>query len=242
MEECYFPAKLKRKDLDEFNDDFCDFSLSSPARKMRRLDAELPPIFEEEEMANPVVFEQPDPTQDSFVMKDSPVAIDELNVSLPLNEERSIVLYDPMNNMPSRSPFSISVNSDFLSGFKNPVLWSNRSQLLKTLNGETEKQDNNSDQNHVNLAVVPWVPTHSQNRALPEEEIARTEVSEMMDTDDVEARIMDIEENNPQPFTINQFGALSGSEGVNHWQQHCTIPQPPHNLSTPIAWSGTFDS
>lgn len=29
--------KMKRKDLDQFNDEFSDFSLSSPARKIRRL-------------------------------------------------------------------------------------------------------------------------------------------------------------------------------------------------------------
>lgn len=29
--------KMKRKDIDEVNDEFCDFSLSSPARKIRRL-------------------------------------------------------------------------------------------------------------------------------------------------------------------------------------------------------------
>lgn len=29
--------KMKRKDLDQINDDFSDFSLSSPARKIRRL-------------------------------------------------------------------------------------------------------------------------------------------------------------------------------------------------------------
>ncbi|EOY32080.1 hypothetical protein QUC31_019553 [Theobroma cacao] len=42
-------GKLKRKDIDQVNDDFSDFSLSSPATKIRRLDAELPPIIEEEE-------------------------------------------------------------------------------------------------------------------------------------------------------------------------------------------------
>lgn len=74
-------------------------------------------------MVNPVVLEQPEPSQDAFVLRDSPVAIDELSGSLPVNAERAIVLYDPMNNnMPSRSPFSISVNSDFLSGFKSKFL------------------------------------------------------------------------------------------------------------------------
>lgn len=46
--------KKKRKEveeLDQVNDDFSDFSLSSPARKIRRLDAHLPPIMEEEELS-----------------------------------------------------------------------------------------------------------------------------------------------------------------------------------------------
>lgn len=42
-------TKMKRKDLDQVSDDFSDFSLSSPARKIRRLDAELPPIMEDDE-------------------------------------------------------------------------------------------------------------------------------------------------------------------------------------------------
>lgn len=130
----------------------------------------------------------------------------------------------------------------FLLCTADPVLWSNQSQLLKSLDGKTEKQDSNSDQNHGNLAVVPWVPTYSKHQAMSEVEIPHTEVSEMMDADDMEATFMDIEENNSQQFTRNEFGSVSGSEGVNQWQQHCMIPQPPHNLSTPIAWSDTFDS
>ncbi|KAK9076876.1 hypothetical protein SSX86_005216 [Deinandra increscens subsp. villosa] len=206
MEERYLPAKLKRKDLEQVNDDFSDFSLSSPATKMRRLDAELPPIIDEEEMVNPVTLGQPE-------------AIDDLLV----NEERAIVLYDPMNNIPSRSPFSFSVNSDFLSGFKNPVLWSNRSHLLESLNGGKEKQDE-QNKNDGSLAVVPWVPMHSQHQSMAEVEIPCTgEVSEMMD-------IEEDDDNSQRVDHMNEYGSL------NQWQQHCMIP---HNFSTPIAWSGT---
>lgn len=35
--EGYFPLKMKRKDLEDVTDDFSDFSLCSPARKIRRL-------------------------------------------------------------------------------------------------------------------------------------------------------------------------------------------------------------
>lgn len=230
MEEAYFPPKLKRKELDEVNDDFCDFSLSSPAWKIRRLDAELPPIIEEEETRNPMVFGQPAPSQDTFVEQvvgDSPIAIQELSGGLPVNEERAIVLFDPMNSMlpmQPRSPFSISVNSDFLSGYKSPVLWSNGSDLLKSLGGKKEKHDDSSEPNHGSLAVVPWVP---MQRAMAEVEDIEV-VSEMMDADD----IMDIEDQ-------EKAGGVFGGSDVKQWQQHCMIPQPPHNLSTPIAWSGT---
>lgn len=33
----YVPAKMKRKDLEEVYDEFSEFSLSSPVRKIRRL-------------------------------------------------------------------------------------------------------------------------------------------------------------------------------------------------------------
>lgn len=33
----FLSVKMKRKDLEEVNDDFSEFSLSSPARKIRRL-------------------------------------------------------------------------------------------------------------------------------------------------------------------------------------------------------------
>ncbi|CAI9293843.1 unnamed protein product [Lactuca saligna] len=209
--EGYFPMKLKRKDLDEVNDDFCDFSLSSPARKIRRLDAELPPIVEEEEMGSPLVFEQSVPSQATSmeqVMTRSSVAINELNGSLPENEERAIVLYDPMNNIPSlqsRSPFSISVNSDFLSGYKS-----------------------GSEPSKGSLAVVPWVAPPSHHRGNPE--VGFPEASEMMDADDMEAITMDIEDANSQQFPRNE---------MNQWQQHCMIPEAPMNLSTPISWSAS---
>ncbi|XP_059315693.1 uncharacterized protein LOC132066389 [Lycium ferocissimum] len=35
--DAYYPMKMKRKDLDDVYDEFSDFSLSSPARKIRRL-------------------------------------------------------------------------------------------------------------------------------------------------------------------------------------------------------------
>ncbi|GJV41027.1 hypothetical protein Tco_1419467 [Tanacetum coccineum] len=234
-DECYFGAKLKRKEIDHHDDDaFYDYIASSPATKIRRLDAELPPIIEEEEMSNAAC-------EDGFVeeiVRGSNVTINEL----PENEERAIVLYDPLNNVP-RSPISVSVNSDFLSGFKNPVVWSNRSNLLQSLVDKTEKQDSDSEQNKGSLAVVPWVAKSAHHQAMPEVEVPHTEeVSDMMDADDMETTTMDIEDNNYQQIPKNSFGSVGASEGVNQWQQHCMIPQPPQNMATPIAWSAAFFS
>lgn len=125
-----------------------------------------------------------------------------------------------------------------VSSCTDPVVWSNRSNLLKSLNGKSEKHDNNYEQNNKNLAVVPWVPTHTQHGAMPEVEVPHTEVFEMMDANDMEATTMDIEDNNSQQIPINDFGSVNGCEGVNQWQQHCMMPESPSNLSTPIAWSG----
>jgi len=77
---------LKRKRcVDEVND---DFPLSSPATKIRRLDAELPPIVEEDELL---------PSPSSFP---SP------------NDERALVLFKPLAHSPSS--ISFTVDSDLI--------------------------------------------------------------------------------------------------------------------------------
>ncbi|KAI7756387.1 hypothetical protein M8C21_010963 [Ambrosia artemisiifolia] len=190
--------------------------------------------MEEEDVSNPVAFGQLEPSQ----------AIEDTSGILPVNDERAIVLYDPTNNTPllqTRSPFTISVNSNFLSGFKNLVFWSNRSHALDSSNTIKEKQENCYDQSNGSLAVVPWVPMHSQHQTMAEVEIPHTEeVSEMMDADDTEPITMDVEDDdNSQRVHINEPGSVSGVEGVNQWQQHWMIPQSAHSLSAPVAWSGT---
>ena len=86
-------GKLKRKDIDLVNDDFSDFSLSSPATKIRRLDAELPPIIEEEE---------------PFVENHEKAIV----VFNPL----------PHHQLRSPSTLSFSLNPDLISGFKSKPL------------------------------------------------------------------------------------------------------------------------
>ncbi|KAK8595810.1 hypothetical protein V6N13_000497 [Hibiscus sabdariffa] len=89
-------GKLKRKDIDQINDDFSDFSLSSPATKIRRLDADLPPIIEEdsfpENHERAIVLFNPNP-----------------------------LLLDPNQAPPPPTPF-FSLRSDLISGFKNQLL------------------------------------------------------------------------------------------------------------------------
>lgn len=89
---------LKRKfdgTVVQIGDDFSDFSLSSPATKIRRLDPELPPIVEEEGESLPVP-----------------------------NDERALVLFKPMN-LHSPSDFSLTLSSDLISHIKNNQLsWS----------------------------------------------------------------------------------------------------------------------
>lgn len=75
-----------------------------------------PMVFGDAASSNGILVEEP---------VSGPIAIDEVSGGLPVNEERAIVLYDSMNNIPllqTRSPFSISVNSDFLTGFKSKLL------------------------------------------------------------------------------------------------------------------------
>lgn len=91
--------KLLKRKLDgtvvQIGDDVSDFSLSSPATKIRRLDPELPPIVEEGGESLPVP-----------------------------NDERALVLFKPMN-LHSPSDFSLTLSSDLISHIKNNQLsWS----------------------------------------------------------------------------------------------------------------------
>ncbi|EOA31489.1 hypothetical protein CARUB_v10014675mg [Capsella rubella] len=97
MAEYYncLPMKMKkRKDIDRVNNDFSDFSLSSPANKIRRLDLDLPPIMEE----------------------------DEIKSVSSVNEERAIVLYKPLRYHHQRCSGDFFVDSDFVSGLKHRIL------------------------------------------------------------------------------------------------------------------------
>lgn len=219
MKKMLMMKKMKRKDLelDEFSDDFSDFSLSAPARKIRRLDAELPPIMEEEE-----------------------AAVEDLELS-PNNEEMAIVLFKPVNApfiQHSPSNLSFSVDSELISGFKKDQFLQKRQS--GPINSADEEEASNAATRGC-LAVVPWVP--SQLPPMPATQMEAPEASELMEAEETGATTMDIEEdyNNPgigqvHP-SVNVCGEMPGSEGLHQWQQqHCMMPQFPQNTSTPITW------
>ncbi|KAJ0014204.1 hypothetical protein Pint_21413 [Pistacia integerrima] len=230
----YLPMKMmmKRKeiDLDEVSDDFHDFSLSSPARKIRRLNAQLPPIMEE------------DREQDSLHVGSLPIIEEDVvsemaSLGDPVNEERAIVLYKP--RMPT-SP-SITVNLDSLnlvSGFKNQILWA--SQTRNTNEDEEYLHDENNATTDKCLAVVPWVPSQFPVASNSGTDASQMEPLDLMEADNMEEAAMDIEENNNSSIEqgqSNEFGGMREGEGLPQWpQQHCLIPQFPQSTSTPITW------
>ncbi|PSR85216.1 NAC domain-containing protein [Actinidia chinensis var. chinensis] len=239
----YLSMKMKRKDFEEVNDDFSDFSLSSPARKIRRLDAELPPIIEEEEPKIQWVFKQqviPEehlPSNRGQVGGYGPI-IEEL-LTEPENEERAIVLFKSMSTPLLKSPsnFTVSIVSDIISGIKNQTLWSGQSNAMKPTEDEAARKGSNTRGANECLAVVPWVP--SQVSSIPGTEVPQTELSELMESEDMEVATMDIEENNvvADPDPVQGCGSDGMSRGLHQWQhQHCVIPQLPQNTSAPIVW------
>ncbi|KAM5553584.1 hypothetical protein ABKV19_025692 [Rosa sericea] len=216
----------KRKEvgqLDQVNDHFSDFSLSSPARKIRRLDAQLPPILEEEE----VEF---DPGQ----MNCHGLVIEELE-----NQERAIVPFNPVNNPVLHNPsnVSVSLSPDLISGFKDQFVRSSYHYGMKSDKSEEEEQVNNDQCK----AVVPWVPSQ-QLPPMPAVEVSQSEEDrgEAMEDEEMGATAMEIEESS------TSAAAAAGAQGTSNgysggiwaqWQQqHCMIPQPPQNTSTPITW------
>ncbi|MCD9642972.1 hypothetical protein HAX54_030070 [Datura stramonium] len=238
--ETYYQLKMKRKDLEDVYDEFSDFSLSSPARKIRRLDAELPPIVEEvEEPEIPIAFEQA-ATYPSIGTNavNRGLVIEELP-SVPENEERAIVLFKPMNTPPVHSPsnFSVKVDPQFINGFKSQVFWENRANALKPADNEATEQEDSSSAKEC-LAVVPWVPSQLPS-AEEAEVLGQPDISDMMDAEDIEGVAMDVEDSsvNAESRTAVEVGEVGVNEGLHHWQQqHCMTTQLPQNTSTPIVW------
>ncbi|XP_073010571.1 uncharacterized protein [Typha latifolia] len=222
--------RAKRKDLEEMHDDFADFSLSSPARKIRRLDAELPPIMEDEPSI-PSFFEQHlprDEMDDVGSVSRVELVMNDALTSLPLNDERALVLYKsadtPVPLSPDQSIVSLRVSADLIRGLKNQVFGQGNSRSLEDTSAERKNC----------LAVVPWVPSQvmvptNWSVSVPESPV----VEEPMEAEVEEGASMEIEEEREHTVTVEGIG----SEGFHQWQQHCMTPQFPTNQSSTVMWS-----
>ncbi|KAK9697545.1 hypothetical protein RND81_08G044300 [Saponaria officinalis] len=227
--------KVKRKNFEEFTDDFCFFS---PALKIRRLDAELPPIVEEENTDLTMRYEQYFPGNmiyDGVGDRLKMPYIEELPPSVPENEERAIVLFNPMNNPLSYPVDSFSVDPNLIATFKRQALGS---MNVKTSEHSDEGDDpTDGDNEDVNAcrAVVPWAPSYNPNLKL-ELPGSQPEVSALdaMDAEEPEATTMDIED--PGAPNVGQQ-TTDYHRLTSQWQQmHCMFPQPPQNTATPVVW------
>ncbi|XP_011094069.1 uncharacterized protein LOC105173866 [Sesamum indicum] len=226
----YFQLKMKRrKDVEDVSDDFAEFSLSPRSWKTTRLDAELPPIPEEEEPEVPVAFELSLPRERRFgrsVIRS--LETDELR-SGPEDEERAIVLFKTIN---TTSNFSVSIDPDLISGLK--VLWSNKSNSLRVASDEAASKDRDSSSRNGRLAVVPWVAPQLMSKPRAEFPL-QSDKCEMMDAEELGESTMDVEDNmSNEHRNANEAGEMTLYEGIH--QRHCMIPQPPHNTTTPIFW------
>lgn len=205
------PARLKRKEIDGAYDEFTDFTLSSPATKIRRLDAVLAPIVEEEDPA-PSVFSNDVDAGMMGVEDPAPVVVDDVN------DEKALVLYRPVSDRLMGSPglanVSYRVSSDVISGLKNQYFWpSNPTNGL----GAERPAVNNC------LALVPFQqPVHASVDPPLEEE-------DLMDAD---VATMEVEENCGETFS-----AGVGGDSLHQWPQHCMSPQLSPNTNTPVMWS-----
>ncbi|CAE6199921.1 unnamed protein product [Arabidopsis arenosa] len=214
---------MKRKDFDRVNDEFSDFSLSSPARKIRRLDVDLPPIMEEEEIDLP--------------MQDTSAEEIELE---PVNNDRAIVLFKPLHYQHPSSSGNLFVDRDLISGFKNRFL---RDVSIADDNHYEDQRSNKCQ------AVVCWNPSQSTySQPIGTFQQPRTlEITELDETG--EDAVMDdaaneIEEDNGSatlsfPHEGQQQEPTFGF-GLHQWQQqqNCMIPQLPQvsTTPTPITW------
>lgn len=203
--------------MDEVYDEFSEFSLNSPARKIRRLDAELPPIMEEEDPTVPLPVEQQMPEELMSAMPEFGAGMIDAELPIALNEEKALVLYKAVDNpfalSPGSSNVSFSVHSDLIHGLKNQAFWpaNPNAVILEEISNDEKSVVAN------NLAVVPWVPPQQYDSR-----VMHTEEPMEAEEDDGGAS-MEVEEDIQQ--------------GVHQWPQHCLTPQAPENTSTPIMWS-----
>ncbi|THG19508.1 hypothetical protein TEA_012846 [Camellia sinensis var. sinensis] len=130
----------------------------------------------------------------------------------------------PMITLVSKDTCQVDTGVLLSQKLHDQILWSSQSNAIKT----AERQGSNTNDC---VAVVPWVA--SQIPLTSGADVPRTEVSELMETEDMGEATMDVKESKPgQGYEFNEM-----SEGIHQWQQqHCMIPQLPENTTTPIVW------
>ncbi|KAG6474269.1 uncharacterized protein LOC122028063 [Zingiber officinale] len=221
-------GKLKRKDLEEVYDDFAEFSLSSPSRKIRRLDADLPPILEQGEPTSTSTCNQPFQQEESSASSsDVPTASVAMHVH-PFDNERALVLYKPveMSLMLSPEPtsFSLQINPSFMDGLNH---------VFKPRNLDSKNKDQPEGTQNNCFAVIPWIPSQVSSASVTEGYVSGSELTlEQKEAEDDEVAFMEIEEDRQQAS-----GGL-GSEGFHQQQQqHCLNAQLLPKSSNSVMWS-----
>ncbi|XP_047180263.1 uncharacterized protein LOC124846933 [Vigna umbellata] len=200
---------LKRKGcVDEVND---DFPLSSPATKIRRLDAELPPIVEEEE---PLPSPSPSPSP---------------------NDERALVLFKPLAHSPSS--FSFTVDSNLINEItNNQFMLSKQGDDIVT--GLQSREKSNDELALVPWVPTSYqfFDVHdiddSNTELMEADEMEEGGGSMMMDIEQ-EGDI----DSDPKTCTPSIHFPTAHSGITEGFQQHCLLPQLPHHTSTPISWT-----
>ncbi|KAK8968400.1 hypothetical protein KSP40_PGU010716 [Platanthera guangdongensis] len=210
-------GKTKRKGFDDVYDDFSALSLSAPAPKARRLDAELPSVMEMgQRVGDPVANHKHsagfmcDAMADSLHITKKPI----------VKEELALVLYTPLHHQFSPT---FKMDPELLSGLKKPVrLHRNLSQPEESLVEEQQSSTANC------LAVVPWVSTISD---------PSTQVSSVSGA--VEEDVMDAAEYGESMEIEGELGQIVGASvgSLPQWQQHCMNPALSQVPSTPILGS-----
>ncbi|KAH0458987.1 hypothetical protein IEQ34_011801 [Dendrobium chrysotoxum] len=220
----FVPGKMKRKGFDEVYEDFSDLSFSAPALKIRRLDAELPPIMEER---GPIERSVLEPQLLKGDMGDAVLDVASVmkeEVFPPtVNEERALVLYKPVH---SHYVPSLKMDPELISGLKDPAFWPGYQNLVEE--AFVEEQQSSSINR---LAVIPWVPSHLSAPGLEVSSSENGTIAEVME-EGADGESMEIDGDHGQ-----LVDAGFGSGSVRQWQQHCMIPEHTHITSTPILGS-----
>ncbi|KAL0903348.1 hypothetical protein M5K25_027721 [Dendrobium thyrsiflorum] len=193
-------GRMKRRGVGEIYDDFTDLSLSAPATKIRRLDAEFPPFMEErQQVVGSMLDVELSEGEMSNAAPNAGVTMNESSFPPAGNVERALVLYKPVNYQLDPS---LNINPELITGLRKSVFWPGSCDIVQESFGKGY---------HINcLALVPWAPSESHTTATMVE--LSTSRSELLE----------------EPMEIeNDQSAKSGieCESFHQWQKHCMLPE-----------------